>query len=406
MAIASNQKKKAILALERENELNKGILNFGTLPIENYFDPNEQISNCIITGSNNAIRTKAAVAAAVNAYNKGRPVIIIHESNSLLEHNLQNSFGATGMIAFINKSNPAFDPFFNLENHEISGLIINSFTGKQTIDHVGRYYIEGIAEFYRAHKFDPLCIHYIKWPYNKIFDIIDDQVSRNILSFDAGHNIKSKLMQGQTEISKIDSFFQSLKAEISGILASGTINRKYKYRPVNILSVGSNLGVLSIDILSNLNHFTVNILVGQIGLFISTGKNPLIIIDSLSVSGSDLLSKLLMIKSVKYHVLVSTDDIYAMVGSDDNIFNTLVSNSGKLFIGSHNCSKVCDKLAETLGSFDKKVLSHSYGNDMANVNISTQKDYRVQPSEINSMEKDEFYVYDNSLGKLTYAKLQ
>jgi len=406
MAIASNQKKKAILALERENEINKGVINYGIMPIENYFDPSEQITNYIITGGNNTNRTRAAVAVAVNAYNNARPVIVIHESNSLLEHNLKVIFGTTGMITFINKSNPAFDPFFNLSNHEISGLVINSVLGKQTIDHIGKHYIEGLADFFRVHNFDPLCVYFSQCPHNKVFDIIDDQIGRNILSFNDGQNIKSKLMQGQSESSKIDAFFQTLKAEISDILVSGAANRNYTYKPSNILSVGNNIRVISIDILSNLNHLALNILVGQIGLLVSAGKHPFIIIDSLSVSGSDLLAKLLMIKSVKYNVFISTDDIFAMLGSDDNIFNTLIGNTSKLIVGTHNCSKVCDKLAETLGRFDKKVLSHSYGNLMANVNIATQKEYRVQPVEINSMAKDEVYVYDNNLGKLSYAKIQ
>jgi hypothetical protein len=405
MAIVSKQKKKALTAMERENEINRGIYNAGHVPVESYFEPNEAVKNIVFSGGNSVFRSRAAVQAAVNAFSKNRPVIIIHEGERMLEKSIQTAFKPTGKLEIVNKNNPCFDPFFNLSAQDIAAMVLNSVTGSYPINHVGKYYLEGIAELAKARRFDPLCRHFIRCPHATIIDVVDELVNRNTIAGAEGQKIKSKLMQGQAENSRIDAFFQAFNSEIGALLVSGSKNRSYTKPPVNIISAGRDRGIICIDVLSNLNNIAINMLVSQFEHLVRSGGNPFLVLDSLSTCGADRLAALLMTKSANYNYFISSDDIYAMVGSEESVYNTIIGNSNRLFVSSHSCGMACDKLAETLGCYDKQVPSHSYGSFMSNLNISIQKEHRIKPAEINGMRSEEVFVYDYGQGSLSYASM-
>jgi hypothetical protein len=405
MLIANKQKNNALKAIEHENEKSRGVISYGKTTVEKLFTSDEQIQNTVVTGGVNSYRSRAVIAAAGNAYNKGCPVIVIHESNRMLERMVVDLFQQTGKLEVVNKDNPFFDPFYGLSTQDISNLIVNSTTRNFPVNHAGRYYIEGVAESIRANNFDPLCNHFIECPHSRLYDLIDSLVRNSSVTESTGQKIKSLIMQGQSEIGNIDAFFQALNSEISTILINGSQNRQYSHLPVNIITTGNEGGIIILDIMSNLNTITINMLVNQIGNLVRSGRDPFVVIDSLSACGSELLTDLLKTKSVNCRYIISTDDIYAMVGADDNIFNTIVGNCGKLIVSSHSCGKACDRLADTLGYYDKQVKSQTYGGDSSNLIINVQKEHKVKPAEINYMSNNEVFVYDNSLNALCYAEI-
>ena len=413
--MTNKQIKKAVKALEAENEKNRQILSMGHVPIEDLFDPTDKAGNIIISGGTEYNRARAVIAVAINAYNQNRPVIIIHESNDLLADLVYSVFQKTGSMITVNKENPIFDPFYGLDDMDICELIVESASEKYPISHAGKYYISGMLEYLRAKGFDPLCDYLIACPHHQLFDKVDENVADGTFSLDVGNSIKAKLVRGQAEVVLVEAYFNALKNEVADTLSSGDDYDNL----TNVIAAGSPGGILLFDLISNHNNLTLNLLINQIRTLTSHGDKPLIILDSLSSVKAEQLSEFLKIKSVNVNYIISTEDIYTMVGAQDVEFDTIIGNSSMLLVMSHSCGQASNKLAEAIGRYEKKVISYGLGGGgypasttsvilgggSANINISTQSDFRVKPEVIDAMRDDEVYLYNNVKKKLFYATI-
>ena len=104
--------------IEHGNEIQKAVGEYQDAPIE-AFVPQNGLGNVVVSGNNNSIRNRVACAMAHNAYEHGRPVIVLHCGNKDLEEMLDTAFSGESGFHCVNTRNPIYDPFDGLPKEEI-----------------------------------------------------------------------------------------------------------------------------------------------------------------------------------------------------------------------------------------------------------------------------------------------
>ena len=149
--------KKNIKQIYANNNERRNIIEYQPCQLEDFFNPQEALGGLVVSGGNNELRLKAIVTMAICAYNKGIPVVFIHENNSMLEGMLQQTFMTTNNCHILNQVNDIYDPFVGLSDEQIHNFVIKSASNEHQIKADGKYYLDGISRFIRSKKIQPYC---------------------------------------------------------------------------------------------------------------------------------------------------------------------------------------------------------------------------------------------------------
>ena len=199
---------------DRANSMNRSVVEYKPCDVDAFFEPSRGVYNALISGGDPRLRTSAIVSQTLCAASNGFPVVIIHEGNHLLEQQLRTNFSGSGRYKEISSGNPCFEPFYGLSELEISNQILETAPKDYDIKYNARYYIEGISAFLKASGKNLSFKLFSTCPHSLIFDKVDDLEMQGKISDHEAQEIKSKLMMGQSENYKLDSFLASLKMEI------------------------------------------------------------------------------------------------------------------------------------------------------------------------------------------------
>jgi hypothetical protein len=405
--------------IAKNNEMMRGITEYKPSEIGGFFPPTEQIGNVVISGGENSVRSQTIEAISYLACDRNLPVVILHQGNKELETMMQLTFGKSGRLTMVNQNNPVYEPFADLSGIEISKLIIESAPKDYDIKPNGRYYIDGMIEFLRAKKRTPSLNAFAKCPHYELFNKVDMLIANNTIADPAGQEIKSKLMSGQSECFKLESYFTELANQFSGIMsASGT---KTKY---SLLQTVNAPGIVTIDIGSNINKLLVNVLITQIKIAMSKGKTISFIADELYSENGDLFANFIKVRNEKCKLTISAKDVYALCSSDEKLFHTILGNSEKMVVFCHSSGASALKWAEAIGQYDKTEIttSHnrgharqnpvragenaSYGYNTSNTtNYNLKREHIVKPETINRMLSNEVYIVDSVNREIAHTYL-
>ena len=111
---------------DRVNQINRSVNEYHPCLVDAFFEPSKGVYNSIVSGGDNRIRTNAMVAQAVCAIHNNFPVIVLHEGNRELENQMKSNFSSTGQYIEISARSPCFEPFYGLNELEISNQIIET----------------------------------------------------------------------------------------------------------------------------------------------------------------------------------------------------------------------------------------------------------------------------------------
>ncbi len=399
---------------KRNDRINRGVTELKQSSINDMLPADSYIDNTIISGGNKALRADWIAQIVTNGYYKSFPVIILHEGNEFL-HSCLDSKLTSSDIVYVEHHSPSYEPFYNYSSKEISKFILDSATSDYEIKKNASYYIEGMCDFLKIKNVKPSLNSFYKCPHLQLFDKIDDLMIKGIISDTQGQAIKSKLMMGQSEQIKLETFISDLYDQFESILC------RTKTTPNSIVSSLMNNKILVIDISSNANNLLINCLINQIKYAITKGQRMLLVTDDLSSSNNELLKKLLSEKNDTCKMIACGDDMFSVCAGDDKVFGTLVGNSENVLILGHSSGATCIKWAETIGyynkeeetqSFEKGSMRHSPFTLFPGSNTSTSKSYSikreyiVRPELINRMSSNEFYMYRHSDNKLIHSFLR
>jgi len=401
---------------DRVNSINRSIVEYKPCEVGAFFEPNNGVYNALISGGNSRIRTSAIVAQVFCAVRNGFPVIVLHEGNHLLEQRLHNHFFGMGRYVEISSKNPCFEPLFGLSEIEISNQVIETAPKDYDIKYNIRYYIDGLSALLKASGKNLSFKLFSTCPHPLIFDKVDDLENRGIINDRYAQEIKSKLMMGQSENFKLDTFFADLKMEIDPLLYKS----KRGVRPVSIISSLKSNSILCFDLLSVTNKLLLNTVMYQLKLALTKGMHYQIVIDSIPIDSNESYAAYIRSPSDKVCKTISSDDFYSMVGGDDKVFSSVVGNAQILIIMNHPSGHSATKWSEIFGQYDKFEESYSTSrggsrktplslmispNYNRTVSVSKNRDYIVKPETISRLSNGEAYVLSAALGELAHLFL-
>lgn len=400
--------------LDRMNQGIDGVVNYKSCSVENFFESQYGTINTIVSGGADDIRFKVLRAHIAIAINDGFPVIVLHQGNPYIGSRLRNEFGGVVETNIVDIGSACYDPFYDLDGGAISELVMGAAPKSFDIKHNAKYYIEGVVELLKKSKKKPYFNLLATCPHTTLFDKIDDLVGKNQISDSDGQEIKSKLMIGQSESAKIESYFYTLQTQIQPFL----YRTKSREKPVNVRKNISNKELLVINIGNIANELYVNVLIEELKRAIAYGSSAAVVLDSISIVGNDKLKKLIMGLSGQVRFTVIGDDVVALSGSDEQLFTTLVGRAKKIVVLSHNAGTSAVKWSQVFGEHDKQEQSYSVSkggsynspipfmaspNYNKQVNYNWKREYIVKPEKIMNLGYGEAFVYSGDINELAHV---
>lgn len=401
---------------DRVNSMNRSVVEYKPCDIDAFFEPSRGVYNALVSGGDPRLRTSAMVAQTLCATRNGFPVVIIHEGNHLLEQQLRSTFSGGGRYKEISRRSPCFEPFYGLNELEISNQILETAPKDYDIKYNARYYIEGISAYLKASEKNLSFKLFSTCPHSLIFDKVDALEIQGKISGQEAQKIKSKLMMGQSENYKLDSFLASLRMEMEPLRYVS----KRGQHPLNIVTALKHNEILCFDLLSVTNKLLLSTIVYQLKLALTRGLQYEIIIDSIPIDSNESYAAYIKAPSDKVCKTIVADDFFAMVGSDEKVFSTVVGNTQTLIVMNHTSGRSATKWAEVFGQYDKLEESYSTSrggsrrtpfsllsspNYNRTVNVSKNREYIVKPEVISRMGKGEAFVLSAALGQLAHLVL-
>lgn len=400
---------------DRENSVNRSVVEYKPCDVDAFFDPSRGVYNALISGGDPKLRTSAIVAQTLCATSNGFPVVIIHEGNHLLEQQLKNHFSRSGRYKEISSRTPCFEPFYGLSELEITNQILE--TAKDyDIKYNARYYIEGISACLKASGKNLSFKLFSTCPHSIIFDKVDDLEMQGKISGHEAQEIKSKLMMGQSENYKLDSFLASLRMEIESLMYVS----KRGQHPLNIVTALKHNAILCFDLPSVTNKLLLNTIIYQLKLALTRGLQYQIVIDSIPIDSNESYAAYIRVPYDKVYKTIAADDFYAMLGGDEKVFSAVVGNTQTLIVMNHLSGYSATKWAEVFGQYDKFEKSYSISrggsrrtpflllsssNYNKTLNVSKNREYVVKPEVISRMGNGEAFILSAALGHLAHLIL-
>ena len=400
--------------LDRMNQGIDGVVNYKSCSVENFFESQYGTINTIVSGGADDIRFKVLRAHIAIAINDGFPVIVLHQGNPYIGSRLRNEFGGVVETNIVDIGSACYDPFYDLDGGAISELVMGAAPKSFDIKHNAKYYIEGVVELLKKSKKKPYFNLLATCPHTTLFDKIDDLVGKNQISDSDGQEIKSKLMIGQSESAKIESYFYTLQTQIQPFL----YRTKSREKPVNVRKNISNKELLVINIGNIANELYVNVLIEELKRAIAYGSSAAVVLYSISIVGNDKLKELIMGLSGQVRFTVIGDDVVALSGSDEQLFTTLVGRAKKIVVLSHNAGTSAVKWSQVFGEHDKQEQSYSVSkggsynspipfmaspNYNKQVNYNWKREYIVKPEKIMNLGYGEAFVYSGDINELAHV---
>ena len=400
--------------LDRMNQGIDGVVNYKSCSVENFFESQYGTINTIVSGGSDDIWFKVLRAHIAIAINDGFPVIVLHQGNPYIGSRLRNEFGGVVETNIVDIGSACYDPFYDLDGGAISELVMGAAPKSFDIKHNAKYYIEGVVELLKKSKKKPYFNLLATCPHTTLFDKIDDLVGKNQISDSDGQEIKSKLMIGQSESVKIESYFYTLQTQIQPFL----YRTKSREKPVNVRKNISNKELLVINIGNIANELYVNVLIEELKRAIAYGSSAAVVLDSISIVGNDKLKELIMGLSGQVRFTVIGDDVVALSGSDEQLFTTLVGRAKKIVVLSHNAGTSAVKWSQVFGEHDKQEQSYSVSkggsynspipfmaspNYNKQVNYNWKREYIVKPEKIMNLGYGEAFVYSGDINELAHV---
>ncbi len=383
--------------------LNRGIVECGTVDtaaiLENSFH-----LNTVFSGSNQQYRTSALVRAIPLSLSSKLPVIALHTSFSPLP-TLIKQFSQQYQTAFINPNSMNYVPFDGINNDDAIDIIMDSIPEKYAVNPNARYYLEAITQILTANNKPTTFKSYLTCPHDTLFDRTDALETSGIITSNQAQGIKSKLMIGQSENYKLDSFLKSLAKQMGNALYS----KNSRGPGVSIKQMVQRAGLIAFDIGVNCRSIYVDFIVEQIKNLSLRGARFMLIIDSMNIAENQKLKELVSTPLSGSTVMISCDDLIASCSGNKDLADAILGVAEQYFIFSHSSGASTEQWAALIGSYEKTEkststqkgrtydkyssdpFSHPVNNDSRTVTVSKRRDYVVPPEKISGMQANEFY---------------
>ena len=400
---------------ERINHINRSVIEYKPNRIEAFLPPGSASCSCVISGGVDAVRSNVVCAQIACAAENHLPVIILHEGDLQLAEAVRSRFGKDPRYVEISPQVPAFEPMYGLSGLEISNEIVQSTPPEFDMKYNVKYYLDGVASLMNGIGKSTSFHMFATCPHLRIFDLVDDAQTQGKITDQTAQEIRSRLMMGQSENFKLDSVLAGLQMEMDPVLWKNGCGLE----PVNVFTAIKEHRILCFDIVSLSSQMMTNIIIYQLKLALSRRMPCMLVIDSLPVNANRQYQDFLKMSSNLLALTLVSDDLYAMTGGDDRLFDSFVGRSGLAVILSHKSGASAKKWADAVGQYDEWVdsysknygtqtnprdiwSSHSSGNSTS---TSRNRAYKVRPEWISGMGDTEAYIISQARRETAHIQL-
>lgn len=390
---------------EKINTLNKGISECGRVNSVGLMQKSFCL-NTIISGTEQFVRNMVLKAQVQSSLSNNLPVVVLHSQNTRLANDVLQ-VAAGNSVATVNANSANFSPFYGLQDYEAIDIILESIPEKYDVKQNGRYYLEAVSDLMQANRIPASFNNYVTCPHDTILDRVDGLLVAGKISDSVAQTMRSKIMTGQSEYYKIDSFLRGLSRQMGNSIRV----KKSANQPVSIYKTINDSGIITIDIGPSFNSVYLDFLVEQLKLAAQKGMQYLLILDSMNISENKKLKEMITGASSNVRTIVSCDDLMYACGGNQNMFSSVVAMAKQYLIFSHSSAVSAGQWSAVLGEYEridetvantKDRTEQTYSamqmycpqprQKSRTVTTSKRKDFIVPPEKIVSMQNNEFYM--------------
>ena len=394
--------------INKYNKQSRGVEAYQSMTTDVVFPAESYQENIIISGGDSADRLRFSERIIQNSFGQGRSMIVLHLSNGGLERVIaRNNFGV-----IVNKNSKTFDAFTSFELQEIGQVVLDTCKSKYDIKPAGRYILEIVYEILRCNNMRPYFSNFANCPYHQLADKINDRLNMGLINQNAADNLQRRLMMGQAECAKIDSFFYDMKAQLSHI-ATANANTS---GGTSVLSAIKQGKILCIDLNSSANIMLVELIVNSLIIAMSRGYEFSLFVDDVAIANNEPLRNILCQKS-NHNNIICSKDLYALLNGKDDVFTTIAGEAEKTILLSHGSHLSCEKWSKYIGEYDKIDVSYNTNSGLSksgnwgyNANRgqtdTLKREFKVKPEQINRLSSGEIFIYDNQTRSLMQTVVQ
>lgn len=390
---------------EKINTLNKGISECGQVNSVGLMQKSFYL-NTIISGTEQFVRNMVLKAQVQSSLSNNLPVVVLHSQNTRLANDVLQ-VAAGNFVATVNANSANFSPFYGLQDYEAIDVILESIPEKYDVKQNGRYYLEAVSDLMQANRIPASFNNYVTCPHDTILDRVDGLVVAGKISDSVAQTMRSKIMTGQSEYYKIDSFLRGLSRQMGNSIRV----KKSANQPVSIYKTINDSGIITIDIGPSFNSVYLDFLVEQLKLAAQKGMQYLLILDSMNISENKKLKEMITGASNNVRTIVSCDDLMYACGGNQNMFSSVVAMAKQYLIFSHSSAVSAGQWSAVLGEYEridetvantKDRTEQTYSamqmycpqprQKSRTVTTSKRRDFIVPPEKIVAMQNNEFYM--------------
>lgn len=406
IGIYNKEKRKQI------DYINRGVVERRNSTIDELVSGDTAVRNTVLSGKSTYCRNAFVAKIAQSIHSFGLPVIVLHENDSEIQTSLNREIGSS--LVSISENNPIYDPFHNMKHTDITELMFNTASKQYDLKKEDfESYVEVMCDFLLCQRKQITFSNLRYFPHMTFIDDIDSFVKNGHITQAQANVLTTKVSMGQSERNKIISLLNNWFAQSEAI-----INTQNNGKRCNLLDATMSKAVVCIDIGSNENVLLINDLVSQINMCNKKKIKVAVVIDDLDISDNEMLKRFVTKTSSNTIVVISTNDLNAMCGSDEKLFNKLISNSANIAVFGHTLGESCKQWAESIGTYEKEEETTAYEKGRMQHNVFTlfpgsnssttqtfakKREYIVKPEAINRMQHNEVYYYNNSFNQLIHT---
>lgn len=395
--------------VKKANEINRGV-TYERCNISQAFTHNGHFSY-IISGGARTQRSEIIAGILADPHNQGVATVILHQGDRSIEQATKNVFGNRAVI--INQSNQFYDPCSGRREDEIAKLLFNAAPKSYDIKANGKTYLEAAMQYRKALGKGLQFAALARCPFDELFNRVDSQINNGKISMSDGDAIKRRLMAGQTETYKIESYITDLNDQIETFTASMNSSKG-----ISILESIRKKSIISIDILNASNYLAIDLLLKEVEESMRKGLPILLVISNVDIQENGSLCNMIKSKTSNCNIIISADDLFALANSEEKVFHTVLGNCERMAILQHTSGMSAQKWSEAIGYYDKIDVSTSYGKtrsqqvahffpiytNSSTTNYSNKRENIVKPEEITRLSHDEAFIYEGDRTSITHVQ--
>lgn len=409
--VGHSRRKKALKRIDQQNKNNRRVHEIGGVTPDQMIPCNEEMGNIILSGGTEIARNALILQNCEQEASIGVPVIILHEGNRDLEQLLHGTFYGQRYLRLIHERSPYYDPIYHLQDVEIGHLFAEASPAEHKINSGGAIYVQALATLLRKRGVTPYTRMFTHCPHASIQQMIVQMENAGNLTADEADRLRNEVTIEAGELADVAYFFQQLELE-SSILPW----KSHLARCTSIAECVRRGGIMAIDVTSCERQHQMALITAELARCGRAGTPLRIIVDAVSITGSESLMRTLRNASRSVAWTMSSPDISRMIGNTQGELAAWLARAHRAVLFAHGI-KTCELLSAELGEYEHidivetradnnsiGRIGYHYGGN-AGYSTSTKRRRVLQPEELEALGVDEFVMLDNDTAAISRGTL-